>query len=544
MEFHIDDLLDELQEVPVDILPYTAASESRIKELTMKKISNYPRRRHTGRGITRKILIAAAIIAALAVPVLAASGILFSDWTPGIEQDQGNHFDNSPVYGAGSMVWEASNWSVRISAEKATSTGLMLVCEELGSPDKSGSLVASDGFWLEQWDGNVYVPMTGSVTADSSTLITAGSVIARQVSWDSIYGTLPHGSYRLGQNFTFTNTGGETRELTFYAKFRIFTSEMEPYLKKQEAALDSLKQQNSFHLILKTCNTAAISVIEHDYYIEEIWKNSNDFLMQVRYYGPDGLLYPPKGYLFRDGMGYALEWASADTDADTLFWEAADYVDQDYLEGWDTMYTIIESTLVEIYDGGNTISYVEFFDSLSPEDLDIPEEDISPYINHDYTERIFTFDNSGNLKRIENFIRTSMDQETADIVLSRTLEVVDTTAEEISRIIASPDLSSIPAFSWAEDETFYAACAYVDGFNSKEALDSPSVSRIISLARAELDPKRDKDFREGSEYNVVNVYRDESKDMWKLVFQFSQSDEVTQIVFINGNGQTIMIAVP
>ena len=109
MEYQITDLLDELQEVPVDILPYTAASERRIKELTMQKISNDSRRRPRSRGIIRKILITAAILTAMAVPVLAATGILFADWTPGIEIDQGKDFDSSAVFGAGSMVWEASN---------------------------------------------------------------------------------------------------------------------------------------------------------------------------------------------------------------------------------------------------------------------------------------------------------------------------------------------------------------------------------------------------------------------------------------------------
>lgn len=545
MEYRITDLLDELQEVPVDILPYTAASESRIKELTMQKISKHPRRRPRIYGITRKILIAAAILAAMAIPVLAASGILFSDWTPGIEHDKGKDYDNSPVFGAGSMVWEASNWAVRISAEDVTPTGLSLICEELGTPEKSGSLTASDGFWLEQWNGSAYVPMDGNVASDSSSPIAPGAVTTRQLSWEETYGVLPSGSYRLGQSFTFTNTGGETRELTFYAKFRIFSTEMEPYIQKYNAALDKLCRQESSHLILTTYNTSpGIPTFVYDYYIQEIWKNGEEYLIQNRYYDSDGLLYHIKGYMFRDGVGYSLIWASEGTDAAVISWESADFIDEDYLEGWELMYNIIESTLVEVYDNGNTISYVEFFDSLSAEDLDIPEENISPYIDHDYTQRVCTFDESGNLLRVENARRTSMDPENTDIVISRILEVADTTPDEISRIIHSQSLETIPTFSWLSDRSTYSADAYTEDFWNQDVQENPTVTQIIDLARAELKPQRDKDFRDGSVYNMVSVYRDEAEGIWKVVFRDSQRDDVTQIIFLNSKGQTVMIAVP
>ena len=545
MEYRITDLLDELPEVPVDIHPCTAASENRIKELTMQKISNDPRRRPRSCGIIRKILIVAAILTAMAVPVLAATGMLFTDWTPGIENDKGKDFDNSAVFGAGSMVWEASNWAVRISAEDVTPTGLSLICEELGTPEKSGSLTASDGFWLEQWNGSAYIPMDGSVSSDSSSPIGPGAVTTRQLSWEETYGVLPHGSYRLGQNFTFTNTGGETRELTFYAKFRIFHTEMEPYIQKYQAALDQLCRQESSHLILTNYNTSpGLPTFVYDYYIEEIWKNGRDYLIQNRYYDSEGLLYHIRGHMFRDGVGYSLSWASEGTDAPVISWETADYIDEDYLEGWDLMYNLIESTLVEVYDNGDTVTYVEYFDSISAEDLDLPPEDISPYIDHDYTQRVCTFDESGNIRRVEVARRPSMDPENADIVVSFILEAADTSPDELSQIIQSQDLTEVSTFSWAEDRSLYSDCAYTEGFVNQEALDDLTVVNIIDLARAELDPKRDKDFRDGSLYNMVSVYRDESEGMWKLVFRFSQSDDVTQTVYMNSKGQTVMIAVP
>ena len=86
MELNISDLLDDLKEVNVDIRPHTTASESRIKELTMKKIhaSGRFQRRCRGLGFMGKVLVALLTIILIAVPVLATSGTQFTDWLEGL----------------------------------------------------------------------------------------------------------------------------------------------------------------------------------------------------------------------------------------------------------------------------------------------------------------------------------------------------------------------------------------------------------------------------------------------------------------------------
>ena len=88
MELRISDLLDELQEVPIDILPYTAASEKRVKELTMVKIREHgkPKTHIRTSGAIGKLLIAAVLITALAFTVMAATGTQFEDWIVGLEK--------------------------------------------------------------------------------------------------------------------------------------------------------------------------------------------------------------------------------------------------------------------------------------------------------------------------------------------------------------------------------------------------------------------------------------------------------------------------
>lgn len=543
MKLQITDLLDELQEVKVDILPYTSASEDRIKELTMKKISHQPRQRRQSLGFVRKILIAAAIIVTMAVPVLAATGIVFSDWTAGYREDRGNQYDESPLFGSGSNIWEASNWLLLIQAEDITPTGLTLVCEELGGTEKSGTLEAVGSFWLESWDGTAYVPLEETVPSSASIPISAVQTTRWPIAWEPVYGALPSGHYRVGIPFTCTDSQGQQETQTFYAKFRIFSSEIKPYLDQYHAAIEDLYQQDSYHL-LRT--SYPMQDADYRYFHQELWKNGDNYLLQLRYYGPNGMLHNPVGYLYRDGVGYALEWAAEGMDAEILSWQTADFVDADYYDGWDTLYLVTEAILGEVYDNGNTIYFVEFHDGVRPGDLGVSAEEaleINPYINHDYTERACTFDNEGNLIRVENALRSSMDPDSANILVTHVLEVLDTPSDEIARIIERQDTSTVPAFSWTEDRSTYSGCAHTGGFVNQEAQDSPTASQIIDLARTELKPERDADFRDGA-YNMVRVFRDESEEIWKVVFQDSQDDRVMQIIYLNSKGQTVMIAVP
>lgn len=252
MNLRITDLMDDYQDASVDIHSNTAASESRIKELTMKKVHNN-RGKYTvhRRGISfiGKVLIAVAIIAALAVPVMAASGLLFSDWQEGIETYQKTgDYDASLNLGSESKKWDVSGWVVEIFAENETNMGLTLICQELGNPDKSGTLSADSGYWLEIWNGSEYVPLEGSSADGDLSPIASGETLIWEINWESIYGKLESGSYRIGKHFVYTNTAGETEELAFYAKFRIFTEDMAPYLAQYRAAFDALHEKESWHL--------------------------------------------------------------------------------------------------------------------------------------------------------------------------------------------------------------------------------------------------------------------------------------------------------
>lgn len=548
MEFKISDLLDDLQEVNVDILPYTSASEDRIKELTMEKIQKHGKYegKRRGMGFVGKLLIAAALIAALALPVMAAGGFRFSDWLDGIIKPNTNDgYDENLLLGADSKVWDASGWAVRISAEEESATGLTFVCEELGNPEKSGTLTTTEGYWLEKWDGTTYVSMENGF--ESVTVLTVeDSTTARwAINWESVYGTLESGSYRIGKTFTYTNTAGETEELTYYAKFRIFTQEMGPYLEKYQTAFDALHEQENYHL-LETNYPSRKQ--EYAYYTEEIWKHGDDYLSELKYYNEDGSLWSHHGSMLRDGKGYSLEWAGDDVLSGVSEWESVDWLEPSSFDSWHRLMSIIESILGQVYEDGNTLRFYEYSDfrneaELSQETIEELNEEY-PSWNHDYTERSYTFDAEGNLTHIQTTQLLSLDAEDGDPIVTDTLEVLHTPADEIARVIEAQNVSGVNAFSWSADQEKYASLANTDGFRNTDQSPIDSAQDAIARAKKEAVVTENPKYREAYEYNLNSVWHDESAGMWKVRFTHSQDDACSIIVYMNDSGVTRMTVYP
>ncbi len=545
MEFVISDLLDELQEVDVDILPYVSASENRIKELTMKKIQGHyeRKRRHHPLG---KLILIAAIVAALAVPVMAVSGLLFTDWQEGIIQPNNNAgYDEDLLLGGSSKIWDTSGWAVRISAEDATPEGLTFVCEELGDPEKAGTLTTTDGYWLERWDGSTYIPMNAVYEGSTEITIVDSETARWDIRWTDICGALETGSYRIGKHFTYTNPEGNPEELDYFAKFRIFSQDMDTYLKQYQTAMDSLVNAENFH-ILETVHPGDLQ--EYSYYTREIWKHGNDFLEEIRYINEDGSLWRRRGALYLNGKGYALEWVGDDVLSGIADWESADYLDISFASDWHFSMDIIESILGQVYVDGTTLNFYEYSDwidetGLTPEM--IAELDAShPSWNHDYTERAYTLDENGRLIRIQIAGLLSLDPETADPIIHNTLEVFDTPAEEIAKIIEAQNVSGVRAFSWEDDFAEYADTADTDGFvnTSKAPISTPDDA--IARAKREADPKDNPKYRTGYDYNIATAWFDETAGMWKVQIGHSQDNLFVCLVYLDTDGITQMLVYP
>ena len=203
MELNISNLLDDLQEVPIRVLPYTTVSETRVKELALEKVREQgrPKVRKLRGGLIRKALIAAILISALSLTVMAASGTQLEDWLAGLEkpkEGQYSGYDTELLTGGVAYYWEVSNWMLHIDTVDAAATGMTVDCWEYGSAERTGTLTMDGAWWLEQWNGSGYEPIEASIPAAEQVQIEKQSEHRWHVDWGTSHGELLPGSYRLG----------------------------------------------------------------------------------------------------------------------------------------------------------------------------------------------------------------------------------------------------------------------------------------------------------------------------------------------------------
>ena len=551
MEWNISDLLDGLQEVPVDILPYTTASESRIRELTMAKIQKQgiSRKHRSGVGVISKALIAAVLVTTLVISVMAATVTQFEDWIVGLEEPktgQYSQYDSELLLGSESYYWEVSGWWIHIRSVDPSATGTTIDCMEYGDYEKTGSLTMDGAWWLEQWTGSGYEPIDVTIPAGELFQIEPQSKYRWQVDWSDTHGAIPSGSYRLGIPFTYTAEDGTAEELKFYAKFRIFSEEMAGYIQKCNDALEARYKQEILHY--QETRYPTHSDLEYDYYTNETWKYGNDYLEVTSYFYEDGRLYDRRGKLLRDGRGYTLHWMDEACEI-TAQWHRAKYVEDSdvtygfYLRG--EMYTPV---LGEIWDDGNTIyavSYTDFIDEslLTEEDLRSIEEN-DPYWNYNYDEQVYTFDDSGNLTGYEHIRQTARSAEESERTTAYKFEVFDTDPKEIRKMIDKQNVSTPGPFDWTEDQELYGEIAVTEGFQNTTVRKITCADEAIDRAWNEADITKHPDYREGDEYNMAQVCYDETADVWKVGLYFSQDYFKKIFVYLSGDGITLMTVYP
>lgn len=527
MEFNISDLLDDLGEVDIDIQPNTRASAERIKELTMKKIHSGKKQYRRGLSTLSKILITAAVIAALAIPVAAATGFHFTDWLEGILVS-GEDYDTDLAQGSDSKNWEVSDYVLDVKAETASATGLTLTCEEWGNGEKTGILTADDSFWLEQWDGSGYTAMTpkSAPAAGQSKTIAPDSVATWQVNWADSYGTLPSGSYRIGKTITYTDPAGKTQCMDFYAKFRVFAEDMAPYVESSKAALEEVLARDSYHLTSTMYPEGGETLITggvYQYYTSTIWKNGDDYLEELQYVSKDGTVIAHEGYLFRNGKGYRLAWNGADVFSSLASWEAADYLDETQCEMWEFSLEIFDASVGEVYADGNAISFLECHSFTRDEEK----------IETLWYKKTYTMDEQGKLISAR-FASIPSPEEFDQEEVQNIVEIHDTSVAEIAKVIAAQNVDKPVSFSWSEEQAKYPAGSEgvkTEGF-ANTAAQTVNMGNVVSIAQKECTLEWQ---------NTAVVFYDGTAQVWKVELGFSQDDTVCQTVYLSDEGITLMV---
>ena len=151
------------------------------------------------------------------------------------------------------------------------------------------------------------------------------------------------------------------------------------------------------------------------------------------------------------------------------------------------------------------------------------------------TEIQFTFREDGSLASIQktDFLNDGTYH------LDASMEVLDTPAEEIKKLIDSQDVSKPPVFSWAEDQKKYPD-ARTDGFKNTAQSAVKSIEDALWLADKEctMPPQ---DTLTGERYNIVEIAYDQDAGIWRVKLRYSQNIDGDQIIYLNDQGMTQMV---
>lgn len=475
----------------------------------MKKIHNEDRPRR-GLSTLGKIALAAAIIASLAIPVMAATGFLLTDWLEGLSEESKE--DEKVRY----STWEETEgfWAVDLTAKDLTREGMTLVCREAQDSPVTGSLVIHGGFRLEQWNGEAFEPI-GASDAGESREIKDLDCFEEAVTWSDICGPLESGRYRLYKTFTYTYSDGTTTELANWAEFRIFNEEMTPYINQCKDALEELRNREA-------------SYVEYSRYIgltatAEVWRSGEDYLLRdAMEFAGNSTLW---GRMVMDGAGYEINsWNGEDILSGAAEWEYDDLIAlpdmKSTFENWFYAFSLEEALVGEIWAEENEIVVLTSYQD---------------YDGYQYKEYTYRFDASGKLTGAEiNYLPEPWCEEEQKR-LGYTMVVHDISAEEAARVFTAQNVGQPTSFSWAEEREEHLASmtgVKTEGFvnTTPEAIESGYDAFMLAFNDYEVV---------AGTHHASHVSYDAQADMWRVEFWWKNGN-VNAIIYMDGDGITHM----
>ncbi len=433
-------------------------------------------------------------------------------------------YDKDFMLGSGQMRWYFfdKGWQFACGAENVTATGLtMFYCE---SGDNHHSLTAEEGFWLEtfaegQWQ-YLEPEMEGKAAAEEIQ-VSWNTTDRVNLSWADTYGSLAPGFYRLGRFHTVTMPNGDTETTHAYAKFRIYDGDKDTLLESCRVALENLKGGN-YHIYTFDWMT------EHDfeYYLsQEYWKLGEDYVEVARYPLREDTseMWKVNTYLWRDGMGYNIEWEGSPMASEIKEWtlNRPGYVDGSNRNLWTFGLEWYDAKVTEVYQEGSSIHIIE--------DYDFSDQ-------YECTDLTFALDDYGNVMYISKSYLPSR-SDTSQRVVSLELTVFNSSPEELRNVIDSIDLSQPMVFDYAQEEAANPDAQKI-GFknNTPKPIETPADA--LALAHEECTLPQLMEFEKG--YCQSQTYYDEATSMWKVHLFWWQHD-TAQSIYMNSQGITKMI---
>lgn len=518
MELNIPDLLDGLQEETVSIQPCSDASADRIKELTMKKVHKYEKPKKRSLSFVSRLLIAAMLIAALAIPVMAATGFRLTDWLEGLGKS------NLSEWKTHYESWENTEgfWQMGLTSRDVTREGMTLCIQEFQDSPVTGKLEILDNWWLEQWNGEEFEKMTAAVpvTPLERREIRDEDSYEVAVNWANAYGQLESGRYRLGREFIYTYSDGRTVRLTDWAEFRIFNEDMTPYIEQCKAALDELLNRKNSHISLDTYGYASPNEVT-DLFSYEIWRNGDDYFLtrsmedyRENRTGRWGeLLLGNVGININSWVNDAILQGADDWEYDHLL-----APDLNSFDLWHFYLSANDSQVGEIWVEEDTIVLL------------CAETSGSEVVR--YSEHIFRFDDAGRLVGGELWYLPYPGCTEEEKWISCSMIAYDTSADEIARVIAAQNVGEPFLFSWEQEkqEQLKKSGVKTTGFHNTSPVTIGNGYDAFMHGFGDYDVVADT-------HHTSRVSYDASADMWKVEYMWANGD-IHATIYMNGQGIT------
>ncbi len=150
-----------------------------------------------------------------------------------MDADYGRTVDETTMTVFGTVVAAAisdradplpSDWGIAIKAENITPTGLILRFTQAGDKPE-GELQTGMPYTLEQKTADGWEPVKALQDdifwTSQAYMILSGGVTDLQTDWESLYGSLPAGEYRISKEVQLLRAPGDYDTNTYYAEFTV-----------------------------------------------------------------------------------------------------------------------------------------------------------------------------------------------------------------------------------------------------------------------------------------------------------------------------------
>lgn len=165
--------------------------------------------------------------AAVLALVIATSvaGCQHKNSQPADDQLRTSEIEQQPEIGQ-SETGQPNQWGITLEVQNVTSTGLTMICDQSGGENlgelDTGSYYELQRFENGKWEKLEYLPQEYLVCWGSiALLVNREGTTEWEYNWDTLYGELPAGEYRIGKRFMNFRAPGDYDAEMLYAEFTI-----------------------------------------------------------------------------------------------------------------------------------------------------------------------------------------------------------------------------------------------------------------------------------------------------------------------------------